>query len=51
MSELDEFLRWCGQFKGFPGGQMAYWKEAFRRHDGKDMYGHTIPTMSGGNTR
>ena len=46
MSELDDFLRWCNQFKGFPGGQMGYWRDAFRRHDGTDMYGQKLQPMA-----
>jgi hypothetical protein len=36
--EIDQFLKWCAQFRGFPYGQAAYWVDAFKRHDGKDMY-------------
>jgi hypothetical protein len=40
--EIDQFLRWCAQYRNFPYGQMLYWVDAFKRHDGTDMYERNI---------
>lgn len=42
MKELAEFMHWGSQFRNFPYGQFSYWMAAYRRDDGKDMYGQTL---------
>jgi hypothetical protein len=45
--DIDEFLRWCAQFREFKYGSVSYWVDAFKRGDGLDMYGHRIELMDG----
>lgn len=50
MNDVDSFLRWCAQFSRFPYSQVGYWVDAFKKGDGTDCYGHSIPLASGRTT-
>ena len=46
MRDLADFMHWGSRYRDFPYGEFSYWMTAFRRNDGKDMYGQPLRTES-----
>lgn len=46
---VDDFLKWCGQFREFEYSTVSYWVTAFKRGDGMDMYDRRLQRKDGSN--